>query len=144
MKISFIILLFLIVPGISFSQQSNPTAEVTHSDYMKKSKVQKKTSDVLLRAGVILDLTGAIIVLKETIDALNLIFVEDKKLSPAGPILLSIGTISVLCSIPFSISSNRNKKKGLSFSIKNEKVSMVKNGGFVNRAVPSLTLKIML
>jgi len=145
MKISFIILLFLIMSGVAFSQQSNPTAVMTNTVYLKKSKTQKTTAWVLLGGGALLNIAGMAIGLSESTDALvSILTPEPKEPSSTGPVLLLAGTASMLSSIPFFISSNRNKKKGLSFLIKNEKVSIVKNGCFTSRSAPSLTLKILL
>ena len=55
-----------------------------------------------------------------------------------------LGAAMMVSSIPLFIASGRNKKKGMSLSFKNEITPQIQKNSFVNRSVPSLTLKISL
>jgi hypothetical protein len=57
---------------------------------------------------------------------------------------LVIGGVTALSSIPFFIAAGRNKRKGMSLSLKNETAPQLQKNIFVYKPVPSLTLKINL
>lgn len=54
------------------------------------------------------------------------------------------GIVSMMGSIPLLIASSKNKKKTMSVFFKNNSSQQIQRGSFVNRSLPSLTLKIHL
>ena len=124
--------LLLIISATSFSQQTKPSSTLTQQDYLQKSKVQKKTGLILLLGGTASVLVGTVVVTMIT------------QSYAAGAIPFVAGLIAIPASIPFLIAASRNKKKGMSLSIRNETAPRLQNSNFIYRAVPSVTLKIHL
>jgi len=127
----------------SFSQQNDPAPTLTKQDYLKKSKTQKKTAWILLGGGAALTITGAAIP-NEVTDYGNPLNPYDDKYSNNWSILIGVGALAMLGSIPFFIASGKNKRKAMNVSFKNELAPQVIESGFVYRTVPSLNLKINL
>ena len=67
-----------------------------------------------------------------------------KKPSVASKILLWTGIASIAGSIPLFMAYHRNRKKGMSLSLKNVVAPQISNNNFAYRQIPSLTLKIPL
>ena len=135
MKKNVVVALLLMVAVTSFSQP----APVVKKDYLKKSSNQKFTAWVLLGG-------GAAVVGITALSNLGVDFTGPKKEFPVVPV--GIGAACMVGSIPFFIASGKNKRKAMSMSFKNERIpSRLLSGqksSFVNRAVPSLSLKISL
>ena len=58
--------------------------------------------------------------------------------------LLGIGSVTMLASIPFTISGHANKKKAASMSINTQQLKLLKNGSTSTANYPALTMKIKL
>lgn len=58
--------------------------------------------------------------------------------------ILATGLVASLTSIPFFVASQKNKKRGMSLSIKTEKMQQLIHSGYVNKLVPSLNFLIGL
>ena len=69
---------------------------------------------------------------------------EEQSTSSAGGVLFFTGLAGVAGSIPLFIASGRNRRKAASISINYQKVSQFQNSAFVNKSLPSLTLKFNL
>jgi high-affinity Fe2+/Pb2+ permease len=139
-KISLFSML-LILSATSFSQQTNPSPALTKQDYLKKSKNQKTIAWILVGGGV-----GLVVVAIATTtvnDVVNSIGGDASGLNTSATLYV-IGGITALSSIPLFIIAGSNKRKAMSMSFKNEMVPQLQNGSFVNRSVPSLSLKISL
>jgi hypothetical protein len=141
--------LLLIISATSFSQQTTPSPTLTKQDYLKKSKGQKTAAWLLLGGGFASTVTGYVIVKNSLLSGDNFLGIslttgEPDKDIVAGEIFFFTGAAAILGSIPLFIASNRNKKKGLSFSFKNETTPQLQKSSFVHKPVPSLTLKISL
>jgi uncharacterized membrane protein YfcA len=132
MKKLIAFLLLLTISACSFSQSTHPITSQTKTDYLQKSKLQKKTGLILLLGGTGCALVGSVVV---TIIAKSL---------AAGAITMAVGLIAIPTSIPFLVAASRNKKKALSLSFKNETAPQLQKNSFINRSVPSLSLKISL
>lgn len=126
----------------AFSQQTTTPQKISTADYLKKRKNQKTAAWVCLGGGNVLFPTGYAILPKNY----NLILGDPEKDDQAflGGALLLIGSSAMLTSIPLSLASNRNKKKGMGLSFKNKSIPKLHQGSFISQAVPSLTLKINL
>ena len=101
----------------SFCQQA--------TDYLQKSKKQKKTGLIFLVAGAGLIITSAIIPKGELVDDGICIgaYCSDKYKNDGIKAAFGIsGIASMLGSIPFFIASGKNKKRSVSMSFKNQKI----------------------
>jgi len=117
----------------SFSQQTNPSNALTREQYLQKSKHQKTAAWILLGGGIALGVTGVIV------DASNWE-------SSGGDVLLVLGGVSIISSIPLFIASGKNKKRAMAASayFKMEKTQVVHQLSFSQRAFPAVSLKINL
>ena len=121
----------------SFSQtQSSP--ELSKDYYLQKSKNQKITAWVLLGAGVGMTVGGLLINLDQP-------YYGGSSTDNAKGLWLSyVGIASTLASIPFFISSHKNKKRAASVSINNQRIYFPQQNGFAAKTQPSINLKIGL
>lgn len=139
MKKMIFFVTLLIMSASSFSQQTNSHPSLTKQDYLQKSKNQKTTAWVLLGGGAVLILVGDLIGNS-----------KESSFSDAGTgvVIAGAGVLSMLGSIPLFIASGKNKRKAMSMSFKNEmgpsRLLSGQKSSFVNRLVPSLSLKISL
>ena len=133
------LLIMLAISTNIFCQQNTP---VINTEYLKKSKTQKKNAFIMLGGGAALFLTGIVIPKGELVH--SSILGDDYKNDGIKGGLELTGIISMLGSIPLFIASSKNKKKAMSVSFKNNPSQQIQRGSFVNRSVPSLTFKIHL
>lgn len=136
MKKIIVFAILLIFTTITFSQQTKPSSTLTQQDYLKKSKHQNTAASIFLYGGAASWVTCFFIIPKI-------------KWGPAGAEgifygLFGVGLLAMPASIPFFIAAGRNKKKGMSLSIRNETAPQLQNSNFTYRAVPSVTMKIKL
>ena len=147
MKQVTIFLLLFLLTITTFSQQTDLPPSLTKHDYLKKSKSQKTAAWILLSAGTGMIITGSIIWSNAVEDN-----ADDNIFAPLyAPFTTSKGTgitaAGVLCaagSIPLFIIAAKNKRKAAAVSLKYQFVPQMNNLSFVNRAVPSVNLKINL
>jgi hypothetical protein len=133
-KIIFSLTLLLFVLT-SFEQ----TPVISKDYYLKKSKTQKTVGWILLGTGAGIAAYGFI--------------TRNSYTDNAGPfggqnytgalIAIGGGVISA-SSIPFFISSAKNKRKAATISFKNQKILFPRQNTFVLKTQPTLTLKIEL
>ena len=146
-KVLFICIVCLCATALQTNAQMRDTMLTKHDHkvdadlLLQKSKNKKKVAWIMAGGGATLLLTGIIIPRGEIIP--NFFFPDYKNDGIKISFLLT-GTLSMLGSIPFFISSHHNKKKAASLSFKNETTPQLQNSSFVYRTVPSLTLKISL
>lgn len=133
------LLIMLAISTNIFCQQNTP---VINTEYLKKSKTQKKNAFIMLGGGAALFLTGIVIPKGELVHS-GFLGDDYKNDGIKGGLELT-GIISMLGSIPLFIASSKNKKKAMSVSFKNNPSQQIQRGSFVNRSVPSLTFKIHL
>jgi ABC-type enterochelin transport system permease subunit len=137
-----IFLSFLLIASVTaFSQQIKTSPVLTKQDYLKKSKTQKTIAWILAGTGV--GFVTAAIATASVNDVVNAIVGDDSGLNTSA-IFLVIGGITTVSSVPLFIASGRNKKKGMSLSFKNEIAPQLRENSFVNRYIPSFSLKINL
>jgi hypothetical protein len=145
-KIIFFTLL-LTVSAISFSQPANALPALTKQDLLQKSKQQKTAAWVLVAGGAVLIVTGSVVWANDINKAAEtdpLGGIAAIYTSTSGYGLAVAGLVAAAGSIPLFIAAARNKRKAMSISLKNEAIPQLQNGSFVNRSVPSLSLKINL
>ena len=125
-----------------FNQQvEEPKMELTKQEYLKKSKSQKTAGRILLGGGGILIGAG---LLTNLSNGLGNLFVEESQKNSSGDIFTVLGVISIAGSIPLLISAGKNKRKALSFSVKNQPSQVLQNNRLYSKIIPSLTFKINL
>ena len=106
----------------------------TKDYYLEKSKKQKKTAWVLLG-------TGAAAIFTEAI-------ADNSKRgtgqSLTGGVMTLGGIISSLTSIPFFISSSKNKRKGMALTINRSKMLLPQNNFAIAKSYSAISLHISL
>ena len=134
MKKSCFFILFLLFVVKSFSQTE---ANLEHSKdyYLQKSKNQKTIAWILLGAGTTSIIVGVIQASGKSNDLGD---IGDG----AVPALVGIGLD--LASIPFFISSSRNKKRAASLTINNQNILLPQQSSLCLKMQPAITLKINL
>lgn len=139
--------LMLLITDTLFSQQTTPSTVLTKQDYLKKSKNKKTAAWVLLGGGTaftIIGLANAMNGVENSLYGINLTTGQVDENITSGSIFFITGAAAILGSIPFFISSGKNKRKAISMSIKNELAPQQLNRNFVYKSIPSLTLNISL
>lgn len=145
MKNIIVFAMLLMVPVVSFSQQTAPSAVLTKQDYLQKSKNQKAAAVTLTAGGAVLILFGIPSWGSGFSDGLDFSNPDPKatEMKSATAFFIAGGAL-ILGSIPLFIASVKNKLRSMNLSFKNETVTLVQKSSLVNRSVPSLTLKISL
>ena len=133
----------------SFSQQTVQKQPLTQTDYLQKSKKQKKTGSILLAVGAGLIVTSVVIPRGElTYDGICIgAFCSDKyKNDGIKSAFFIAGSISALSSIPFFIASSKNKKRAkvASVFINMERAPVLQATEIKNQSFPALGLRISL
>ena len=146
MKKIILFAMFLTLSATSFSQPNTETPKVK-ADYLQKNKNQKTAAWILVGGGAALIVTGSIVWANDINKAAETDPFEGIAAiytSTSGYWIVAAGLVAAAGSIPLFIAAARNKRKAMSMSFKNETVPLLQDGSFVNRSVPSLTLKISL
>ena len=131
----------------SFCQQTVQKPTMASTDYLQKSKKQKKTATILLAVGAGLIVTAVVIPRGElTYDGICIgAYCSDKYKNDGIRAAFGIsGIASMLGSIPFFIASGKNKRRAASVSFKNQTVPQLQKNSFVYKAIPALSFKISL
>lgn len=141
-KIMICFMALLISSATKGQQQPTATAPIlTKEDYLQKSRKQKITALVIAGVGSDMILVGGAIGLD---DVGGIMDAGDKNNSNLSGILIYGGIAIAAVSVPFFISSNKNKKKAARLSIQPQAGISIKNGTLVDRTVPSLNLRMKL
>lgn len=137
MKKNIIPIFLILLSSTTFGQQTiNNNAPDAKPDYLKRSKNQQKIATILLLSGPVLVVTPLLISsgLKNGGDATGgLVY---------GTI--AVGLLTLPVSITMFIIATGNQKKAMQLSFKSETAPQLKVNGFINKAIPSLSLKINL
>lgn len=143
MKKVIICVMLLLMAAATFSQQNNPAPALTKQDYHKKSNSQKTMGKIFLAGGGIISGIGIGIALSN-LEGLFEPGSEPPKNEKLGDVLGYSGLGIMAASIPFFISSSKNKKKARSMSFYINPAKQIKNSNMVNISIPSLSLKVNL
>lgn len=131
MKKNLAAILFLLFTVSAFSQD-----KIRNKDfYLQKSKNQKTVFYVFASTGTALIITGII---------LGAAHNDPDTEYYTGGFIAAGGFAALAASLPFFIASNKNKRKAMSLSFKNEIAPQVYKTSFVYKSIPSLTLKFKL
>jgi len=147
MKKVVIYFLLLTMSVTSFCQQAGQNTPAVKTDYLKKSKNQKTAAWVLLSGGFALTAAGVIVGVDEAVNDLGNIFdPEAQPSSNIGGVLFFTGGAAMLGSIPFFISSAKNKKRAMQTSVglKMEKSSSIRENYLIQNSYPALSLRFNL
>ena len=107
-----IVSILLLAMSISLIAQQLPAPDYKLRDeYLKKSKRQKTTANIMLLAGGASVAAGTIMFMNNGLAADGS---EDKMLGGVG--LATVGVLSMVGSIPFYIISGNNKRKAMEFT----------------------------
>lgn len=107
MKQFFICTILLVITAQTFCQQSKPAQPFTREDFLQKSKNQKSGALVLWGGGTVFILGGLLIGNR------NASSLDDAE---TGALMIAIGVVSMVGSIPLLLASARNKRKAGSAS----------------------------
>ena len=149
MKKFIIIAILFVFATTSFSQQKIHKQVLTQTDYLQKSKKQKKTGSILLAGGAGLIITAFIIPRGKLVhDGICFgAYCSDKyKNDGIKSAFFIAGSLSSLGSIPFFIASRKNKKRAnaTSFIIDIEKVPMFQYATRKSQSFPVIGLRLGL
>lgn len=134
-------MIFFSISVVTFCQQNEPAPQLTKQDYLQKSKSQKTIAWILAGTGV-----TSVIISIATLDGTEIFsFIEgnDKPINRFGALFFG-GSAVALSSIPFFISSGKNRRKAMNLSFKMEQVTQLRIASLVNKPTPSVSLKIRL
>ncbi len=149
MKKIIISSVLLAFAATSFCQQTAPKQSLTKTDYLQKSKKQKKTGTILLAVGTGLVITAFVIPRGELIyDGICIgAYCTDKYKNDGIKTGFAVSGVAVMLgSIPFFIASGKNKKRANATSafFRMEKIPVYQNTVFTNRSLPTVGFKISL
>lgn len=145
MKKTIVFSLLLAFGSVCFSQQIGQKKSFNQTDYLQKSKKQKRIAWILLGSGASLVITSALIPSKLTDEGVPGVFWDDKYSNDWGLLILP-GTVAMLGSVPFFIASSKNKKKARTASvfINMERVPVLQQVKIKNQPLPALGIRISL
>ncbi len=136
-KLAFSIAFFFFIAQ-SFSQP--PTSSIPSKDYyLQKSKKQKTTGLVVLCTGLGIALAGGIVYIIHEHNSDGWLDFDF-----TGAYIAAGGGAVSLASIPFFISSSKNKKKAASVTLNKTPVLFLQQDGVVSKMHPTISLKIGL
>ena len=129
MKKIMVYFLLLVLPATSFCQQTNDSVPVVKTDYLAKSKSQKTAAFIFLGIGV---------------TTLSIAALGDVNFDALG-VLVVVGGVSTIASIPLFIASGKNKRKAMKASafIKMETVPLLQKQSYVQNSYPALSVNII-
>ena len=125
---------------ISMSKMNFNDTALTKETYLTKSENQKTAAWVLLGGGVVLGTIGGIILSKNTFHPLG----GDNSGFAGGTVLLAVGVLCTLGSIPLFISSSHNAQKAAMISFKNQEIFIPHSNNLIGKTQPAFTLKIII
>ncbi len=132
MKKNLTMMLFLFCTLTAFAQSNS------NKDYLlQKSRNQKTAFFVIAGTGTAAAITGLIYATGHNDP-------NKFKYSYTGGFIALGGLTLVAASIPFLVSSNKNRRRAMSLSVKNDPLLLLQKNSFVYQAVPSLSLKLRL
>ncbi len=142
MYLSILLILFTVN---AFSQQLNTKAPQTADAYLAKSKKQKKTGTILLAVGATLIVASFIIPRGDlTYDGICIgpYCTDEYKNDGLKSAVLAGGALSALGSLPFFLSSRKNRRRATSVSIKAERFKTLHSSNISSAGFPVLAVKL--
>ncbi len=140
--------LLLALSIASFSQPDNKKSELNKDYYLKKRSQNNTTAHLMLWGGLAAAVVGGVIDDNVNFDGPRGWFgARSRGTNPykhGGAAIAYSGIVVMTGSIPFFYFAVKNKTTASNLSFKNETTPQLQGNGFVNKAVPSLSLKISL
>ncbi len=135
----------IVMATTSFGQLAKSSQTLTPEDYLKKSKKQRKTGNVLLIGGAACIAIGILIPRGEVTDP-GFIFTTEYKNDGIRGNFVGVGILSMLSSIPFYLLSSKNKRNAsvATVSINNQKMLFPQQNVLVFRTQPTVTFKVKM
>lgn len=106
------LLFLLLILSFKLFSQENDKQKVVSNIYYEKYKKQKKNATILSVTGGVLLFTG-IIISQQKSESANLVF---SKSEVTGYSIATLGVFSIISSIPFYVSAEKNRKKSITIS----------------------------
>ncbi len=135
------VLCLLLVLSLKASSQADtaaPHASIK-TNYLKKSKTQKTVGWILLGTGTAMVVTGMLV-------AGNSVEAEPPSINPddtvSGGILVASGLVVDLISIPFFISSSKNKRRAATVGLRSSSFPILTHAGLIQKSRPSLSFTL--
>ena len=147
MRKQTIILLLLVISINALSQQPDSLKTFTGSDYLKKSKNQKKAAWIFLGSGFAVSAAGLIVSTIGVAEEFTGVFTgQESKKFETGAAIFYIGVAAMLTSIPFFVIASKDKKRaaGISASFKFDNRLLVTQAVMMKSTYPAIALKIPL
>jgi len=154
MKKAIVLSMLLVFAKASFAQQHVQKQSLTQSEYLQKSKKQKKAGSILLAVGGGLIITAFIIPKGDLVSGgiycgpgAGILCNEEYENDGIKSTFFIAGGLSAIGSIPFIIASSKNKKKARTASafINMERAPVLHAAAIIrNQSFPALGLKISL
>lgn len=135
MKLLIILLLLTISMQLTAQQTKIIKTPLTKADYMEKSIRQKSTAWVLLGGGSALIVVGVLVGTNKNASFGN---------AGTGVIVGGLGFLSTLGSIPLFLASSKNRKKGISLSLKDQRDIHSPIISLMHKPIPSLSISLSL
>lgn len=137
--------LTLSIFAIKLFGQTTTSPALLKNNYLKKSKTQKTIGWVMLGSGVTMATVGALIFNNHTngdpLEGFDYIL---SKKSQGAAILVVAGIGTALGSIPFFISSAKNKRRGAAVSLGTSNTLLLQQNVFAFKKQPAIILRIRL
>ncbi len=130
----------------SFSQ-SGANLEISHGQYLLKSKKQNKTGLILLVGGAVFVATALIIPKGDPTGELSVPYFQDEFENDGVKASFGVaGVVAMLTSVPFLLSARKNKKRAskTAVSFHNQKIDYLRQNVFVMGLQPTLSFKLRL
>ena len=146
-KASILFLLFLFALR-TLSQQDPQKQTITKTDYLQKSKTQKKIGWILIGGGAALIATSLVIPKGEStgieISPINGAFIEGHKNDGVKAAFGLSGLTSMLASIPLFIASGKNKRRAANASvfIDSEQRPVLRGTAINNQSFPVIAVRL--
>jgi len=135
---------------VTFCQQITQKHSITKTDYLQKSKKQKKTAWIFLGSGAALIVTSLVFPQGEStgfhFNPFTWESYETHKNDGIKSALGLTGAVSMLGSIPFFIASKKNKERAnhASVFINMERTPVLQGTSIINQSFPVIGLKIKI
>lgn len=148
--------MLLSITATSFCQQIDTSPTVAKQDYLQKSKKQKTVAWLLLSGGFVMSTVGTLVAIDDAVAATDEALVtvlslgtvdpeiDDKDNTALANVLFFTGLAGMVGSIPLFSAAKKNKRKGLSLSLGNQRIPSLQKTSFVYHQIPSVKIKIGL
>lgn len=146
MKNLLLVLFLTCVFESSFAQElaSDSSKTITKETLLLKRKNQKKAANILLISGGSLILISGVVAIGEaTIFATSWGSNEDNIFNTSAAVF-TVGLLVSAASIPFYISSGKNKRKAAALSFQQQKIPYLQGSNVATCMIPALSIKIKL